>query len=357
MKLSVSMGGDASRFERDTQEAARLEIGKSLKACISDGGVKADCLAVAKEQFESFGGDPGQFEQGKRLGAGAEASKALKACVTEAVDKAAAGACIDSACEVQAEAGGEANDCWFDRKQGLLRWTLQEYVVCTKDEAGDCDTKAKTFFTDALNGEASDWNDDDWATFKANAGKKILMRLAKSVDGRFQIGIDGQTSTQTKAAIDRKKTSIKNGIKAAVQATVVDCSDASDATSPTDANIACRMTFDDEAAASAAEQTLRNGQVDSAVITALGARRLGASRRLSTSVTKSEGSHVQEEASEDSPTPTPSPTPPSPSPDPAPSPAPPSHSPDPTPSPAPPSPSPDPTPSPTPESSSPDPSP
>ena len=37
-------------------EAARREVAQSVKACVSDGGLKADCIQTAKEQFESFGG-------------------------------------------------------------------------------------------------------------------------------------------------------------------------------------------------------------------------------------------------------------------------------------------------------------
>ena len=42
------MGGDPARFDRDKQDAARREVAQALKACISDGGVKADCIAKAK---------------------------------------------------------------------------------------------------------------------------------------------------------------------------------------------------------------------------------------------------------------------------------------------------------------------
>lgn len=138
-----------------------------------------------------------------------------------------------------------------------------------------------------------------------------------------------------KASIDSKKTEIERRIKDAVQASEVACGDGSDATSPTDANVACRMTFSEESTAAAAEETLRSGTVDAAVTTALGVRRLGSVRRLTSSVAKSEGSQVLEEVADDTPTPTPSPDP----------------TPDPTPGPSPPpmsDPTPDPTPTPTP---------
>eukprot|EP00928_Gymnodinium_smaydae_P046279 TRINITY_DN3082_c0_g1_i3.p1 TRINITY_DN3082_c0_g1~~TRINITY_DN3082_c0_g1_i3.p1 ORF type:complete len:2110 (+),score=555.97 TRINITY_DN3082_c0_g1_i3:87-6332(+) len=307
-KTSASMGGDAARFDRDKQDAARQQTSALLKACLDDGGTMDSCTADAREKFTSFGGVIADFEQEKRRGAGTVAGKALKACLKEASNKTEASECFTSACEVQAGAGGNAKDCWFDRKKGLLRWALAQYMVCVKKEESDCDTKAKSFFFNVLKGEKSDWNDNDWSNAKQYSSTVTKTIASSQLDARFAIGKTGSTSSQVKALVDAKKTELETAIKDSLQATSCTCTEASDTSSETKASIGCRVDFSDASAAAAGETKVRNGDADAAVST-LAFRRLGRARRLSVNLVSSEGSQVQQEGEVSATTaPTPIPT-------------------------------------------------
>jgi hypothetical protein len=299
-EVAKSMGGATKRFNKDKQSGARSEAGLAMKACLDDGSSLSDCKAKAKEAFLASGGTEEHFAGEQRRGAGDLAARGLKACMVESAgNKTFAAECISAACADHANSGGHQADCWFDRKQALLRWILQH---CEMQDTGCTDAEAEAYAKDVLMASDLDWSASDWDNVWGNKDNMTTMSDTPHLDALFSMSKPGETSAQMKARLNGGMQPYCDAAKTALGANSATAVGTSDDSSDTAAHLACRLTFANAAASTTGETKLRKGDANTAVAD-VATRRLGATasaRFLSTVSSSGQGSQVTVEENAES---------------------------------------------------------
>jgi len=291
MEHLKQMGGKVKKFAKDKQSGARGEAALVMKACKEEGGTTTDCKVKAKASFLAGGGTEAQLAGETRRGAGDLAAKSLKVCVKEAAaNNTAAGLCLAVACTVLENTGGDVKDCWLDRKQALLRWTLQHCSEATCTAA-----QAKAYAKDTLLAEESDWSDADWANMVGLTDDATVTAASADLDAKFLLGKAGETSATLKLKIIANIATYLAAAKDALGAANATSNGVDDKMSELEATFAARLSFATIDAALAAETKLRAGVADTAVAAAF-SRRLRAEARLLSAISSSEGSRVVSES-------------------------------------------------------------
>lgn len=273
-----------------------------LEACKTrcddtDTTCKDTCDTTAQSVYIAITGDTADdYEKEKRVGAGEEAATERQLCYKKAgTDSTMREACRADARQVYADSGADVEDQWYDSKTALLNDAVKKWEQCFEDSTteeedikyAECDTVAKTYYTDTLLGAPSDWNEDDFETARDLRNQKITLEPSAKVDVKFELG------GTTVSVINDKLAAIEDAVLAQAQAggftenvESIDCDQAMEP-SVGDVNIAvvCRVICASAADAEALNERL-HGSTETpflnAVIDAVSSRRL---RRLSNTIT------------------------------------------------------------------------